>query len=322
MTTRVTIRSTPDAVCGADVRSVAGWREAGITDAQRRALTRSGDLVLVRRGVYATRTAVTRAETYPEVGHMLGAIAATCVVGRGVPSHQTAALIHGLDLLEQPADGVVHLTMPRDTRSGEQGSAGIVRHPAALPDEHVVTVYGGKVTSVARTVADLARSVGFMEAVVIADSALRAQRASTAEMKQVIEACAGWRGTAQARRVVEFSDMFSESALESCARVIFHERGLEPAVLQYPILNPRGLLARVDFCWPDYKVIAEADGLSKYEENPRQKVAEQTRRDNELRRLGYIVIHFTWGELFQHPEKLVADILEAMHRNGRQRALR
>ena len=313
----VTLRNPPEAVRVADVRSAAGWRDAGVSDAQRRALIRSGDLACVRRGVYATKTAMARAEASPQVGHMLRAMAATCVVGGGVPSHQTAALIHGLDLLERPPDSVIHLTMPRGKRSGGSGPERIVRHPAALPAAHVLSRYGGPVTSAARTVVDLARSGVFMEGVVIADSALRTQRASKAEMELIVEYCMGWPGTERARRVVEFSDMLSESALESCARVVFHEHGLEPAVLQYPILQPQRVLARVDFCWPEFKVIAEADGLAKYQTDAGRQIAKQTRRDNELRRLGYEVVHFTWADLFENPGGVVADILAAMRRNGR-----
>ena len=70
-------------------------------------------------------------------------------------------------------------------------------------------------TSVGRTVVDLARVGAFAEGVVVADSALRAGKTTVAEMKGVIADCGRWPGVQRARTVVAFSDHRSESALES-----------------------------------------------------------------------------------------------------------
>jgi very-short-patch-repair endonuclease len=105
--------------------------------------------------------------------------------------------------------------------------------------------------------------------------------------------------------VVEFGDGLSESVLESCARVAFARRGLDPPELQVRIDTAGGIF-RVDFYWWKYRTIAEADGLLKYE-NPRRAI-DQLRRDQLLRETSRNVIHFTWRELF-HQEPVVINRL-------------
>lgn len=288
------------------VRSVADWYADGLTRGQLRSLTRSGDLVRVWPAVYATRSAVKWAEASPKRGHALLVIAARASVGHdSVASHQSAALIHGIDLFPRPPDMVV-LTRPPVRRSGRRRSDGIFFHTAELPDDHVTKVLGAAVTNVTRTVVDIARTSSFMSGVVTADSALRAAWASDAgapfvtkeSLVAICDTCVGWPGIRNARRVVHFADPRAESVLESCARVVFHEHGLEPPELQYTITGP-DFRYTVDFYWPSYRVIAEADGEIKYSE-PRRAL-RQLERDQRLRDHGDKVVHFTWRELFKTP---------------------
>ena len=109
--------------------------------------------------------------------------------------------------------------------------------------------------------------------------------------------------------MVAFSDGRAESALESCARVTFDRFGLEPPQTQVTIRGP-GFVFRADFCWAASKTIAEADGLAKYVD--RDDLLAQFRRDRLLRDAGYKVVHFTWRELLETPEVVVARIRAAM----------
>src|SRR6266702_465260 len=95
----VTQREVPDAISKMRVLGVAEWRKAGLTEARIRSLTRSGELVRVWHSVYATRSAVEWSKSSPARSHALRVMAATASVGRdSIASHQSAALIHGLDL--------------------------------------------------------------------------------------------------------------------------------------------------------------------------------------------------------------------------------
>ena len=181
-------------------------------------------------------------------------------------------------------------------------------HTAELPDGHVIRQLGARVTSVPRTVVDLARMSSFMSAVVTADSALREGLTTTGALVAVCDACPRWPGIRKARRAAEFGDPGAESALESCARVVFHEHGLEAPELQFTVTGP-DFRYSVDFYWPRHKVIAEADGAIKYSDQ--RAAIRQLRRDQQLRDLGYKVVHFTWRELFQDQAAVVARIRKA-----------
>jgi very-short-patch-repair endonuclease len=304
----VTQSNIPDAVRKSKVANVSEWRAAGLTEARLRSLVRSGSLVRVWHGVYATQSAVGWAKASPTRGHALLVMAARASVGRdSVASHQSAALIHGLDLFPRPADKVI-LTRPTARRSGRLRSSALFFHAAELPDDHVTQLLGARVTTVPRTVVDLARVSSFMSAVVTADSALRTDATTKEALIATCDVCARWPGIRQARRAVDFSDSRAESVLESCARVIFDEHGLDPSELQFTITGP-DFRYSVDFYWPKYRVIAEADGEIKYSD-PRRAI-RQLERDQRLRDYGYKVIHFTWRELFQNPRAVIERIRKA-----------
>jgi len=305
----VTLSDVPAAVRKKTVGTAGEWRAAGITPAQFRSLTRAGDLVRVRHGVYATRSAVESASSDPRQAHALRVASARAAVGRrAVASHQSAAVLHGIDLLLSPGD-TVWLTRPPGQRCGRQ-LEGIHLYSARLPESHVMMLSGVRVTTATRTVVDLARSLPFMEGVVAVDSALRLGKTTDFGLADILRACAKWPGADRARRVAGFSSEDAGSVLESCARVVFAEAGLPAPVLQAAIATADAeFIGRVDFCWPAYQVIAEADGMAKYD-NPR-RAREQILRDTRLRDAGYKVVHFTWSELFDTRERVISRIRAA-----------
>jgi predicted transcriptional regulator of viral defense system len=310
----MTPRSIPNAVSKNMVATTATWRTHGITKQQMRTLERSGHLVRMRRGVYATRSATRWAEGDPRRAYALRVIAARATVGRAATaSFHTAALLHGLALLTAPPAGQVTLTVPPARRRERAQPADVVFHASALPPEHVTKIYNLPTTIVARTVVDLARTLPFIDGVVVADSALNKEKATKPELRQALRQCVGWPGIRQARKVIDFADERGESPLESAARVVFAEAGLDPPQLQVTI-HGATFAARVDFLWRADKVIAEADGLVKY--NDRKDLLAERERDHQLREAGYTVVHFTWKELFARPEEVVARIRNARKTDG------
>jgi very-short-patch-repair endonuclease len=279
-----------------------------------RSLVRSGALVRMRRGVYATRRAIDWAEGNPTRTHVLHVLAMRATVGRAaIVSHQSAALLHGLSLLNSLPIDIVTLTLPTAKRWERPTTAGVVFHCVDLPPGHVTRLYNLPVTTAARTVVDLARTLPFMDAVVVADSALHAEKAAKPELCQILDSCTRWPGVKQARRVVSFADERAGSALESAARVVFDESGLDPPELQVTIHLPAHAFL-VDFFWRAHRVIVEADGLAKYAAD--KDLIAQFQRDRLLRDAGYKVVHFTWRELFKTPELVIARIRQAFASPG------
>jgi hypothetical protein len=263
----------------------------------------------MRRGVYATRRAVDWAAGDQVRTHALRILAVRATVGEAaVASFRSAALLHRLDLLTTPANDTVTLTLPPARAWNRPASDGVVFHTADLPSEHLTTLYHLPVTTAARTVSDLARTLPFRDAVVVADSALRAERVTKPVLRQILDSFASWPGVKQARRVAAFADERAGSALESVARVAFDELGLDPPDLQATIHLPRDAFL-VDFYWPAHRVIAEADGMAKYAAGA--DLGAQFQRDRLLRDAGYKVVHFTWRELTRTPELVVTRIRQA-----------
>jgi hypothetical protein len=192
-----------------------------------------------------------------------------------------------------------------------------------LPGQQVTKRYGIAVTTAARTVADIARTTTFLEGVVVADAALYDRQASGSELRRVLDGCERWPGTGRARQVIDFADGLAESVLESCARVLFREYGLPSPELQVHITGrDRTMIARVDFFWRRYGVIAETDGLLKYDSGERA-IAER-RRDRLLQEAGFEVVHVTWQELFGDPGRVAGPRPRGVHAGGapgRQQAM-
>ena len=270
-----------------------------------------GELLRIGWGYYATAEL---AELVPrlDVGALLlsAAGAAAALGPAAVVSHQTAALLHGLSLLGPPPK-VLSITRPPGAGS-RSGKPGIRIHCAALPAEHVGGRLAVPVTTVPRTVIDLARVLDFRAGLVVADSALQQKLTSKKELRQVIAACPRWPGLRRAAQVVEFADGGAESPLESLARAVFAACGLPPPELQVEIRNPE-FIGRVDFLWRAFRTIAEVDGAGKYDN--RQLAIRQLRRDKRLREAGYEVVHFDWTEINGDPE-YVATALRAAFERG------
>ncbi len=288
--------------------------EAGFTTRQIRTQLKAGSIVQLSWGVYARPDLAGAAAGDPAREHALLAAAAIRRIGPDVvASHQSAALIHGLPLLTQPLASEVTLTRPVPGRRSQSGRAGTRLHHAQLPASERTTRFGVELTSVARTVADLARALPFADGVVVADAALHQKKATEEHLAAAAQACARWPGARRARDVIAFSDRRSESVLESVARVAFGDQGLPPPKLQAWVGGEYATIGRVDFFWPEHGTVAEADGAMKYT-SPADTIS-QLDRDVLLREAGFEIVHFSWRQITRVPEQ-VADSIRAAFRRA------
>lgn len=295
---------------GMGVATAAELIDSGVSRDALRQLIKKGAIRTLSRGVYAPAALIDSLADSPGNMSLLLARAATKRNPDLVASHTTAARIHGLDVLGGPGLDATGVTLTRHAhRASRSSRGGMTVYVAALPEGHVTTKRGVPITTVPRTVADVARIGSFRAGVVAADCALRLGLATNELLGETARECIGWPGSATALRVAEFADGGSDSPLESVARVVFDEHGLDPPFLQYEVSGPFGYIGRVDFCWPVHRIIAEADGAIKYE-NP-DKARAQLLRDQLLREAGWHVIHFGWRQVFAEPERVVSWIRSA-----------
>jgi very-short-patch-repair endonuclease len=284
----------------------------GFTDRRIRTLVGSGRLIRVGQGCYVTAKATRSALDHPEGRHLLAAGAALARSGPGlIASHTTAARIHGLDLLGRPGDEVTLTRVPGT--GSRRPRSGVRQMSAHVPPGQAAKRHGLRVTSVARTVVDVARTSSFRAGVVTADSALRMKLTTKDELRAVLATCRQWPGSVRAAAVVEFADKLSESALESICRVAFRDLGLPPPRLQVRVGNELDEIARVDFLWREFNTIAEADGALKYADP--DKARQQLWRDARLHEAGFQVVHITWNEITRYQDN-VAGALRAAFQRG------
>lgn len=296
----------------AGIVTTAELKAAGTSPIQITTLVRRGVLRPVFRGVYADAAAATEMLGRKGGDQLLSVAAALAVVGpTAVASHQSAAYLHAIDLVSR--ESAVSLTCPPDR--GWRGRAGIQVHAMALPPEHVTTVVGLRVTSPARTVGDLARTLEVRDGLVAADSALHRRLVTKADLTSALAACAHFRGARRAAEVIDFADGLAESPLESIARLAFRDCGLPQPELQVWLGGTAEPIGRVDFYWRDYWTIAEVDGAGKYA-NP-ERARAQLRRDSLLREDGFEVVHFTWQQIDRMPQQVAASIRAAFRRGVR-----
>ena len=304
------------------VRTTGELLAGGLSPGRIRRMVRDGALCSLRPGVYASAATVTalvrdaRDERARQAGeHLLrvaGALAVTA--SRSAGSHRSAARVYGLGLVGPGPGRRAEITRSPGERAGHANRAGVLVHVADLPADHVVRYRGVPLTSVPRTVIDLARTLPFAQGAAVADSALHARLTSKSALAAVIADCPRWPGLQRAREVTAFSDARSESVLESLSRSVFHQAGLPPPDLQVWVGDDGEVIGRVDFLWRRYSTIGEADGAFKYQTPDRARA--QLERDARLRAAGYEVVHFTWPTITRAPAQVVDSIRLAFSRSG------
>jgi very-short-patch-repair endonuclease len=288
----------------------------GVSKGRLRQWARDRQVTAVARGVYSPTAWLTDMADDPRRLH---AVAVGAIIKRNpdlVASHESAAYLHGIDALLPTGMTVPPVTLTRSPREPSRAPVrGALIRAAKLPRDHVTTALGLPVTTVARTVMDIARTTGFMEGVVATDSALYKHVAIKVEFAIVLQDCAQWRGIVRAREVLGFTDGRAESALESVARVRFAEFRLPPPGLQVNIRGAHGFIGRADFCWDEYRTVAEADGALKYEEQGRDRARAQLARDEKFHDAGWGTFHFTWREIYHEPAPTIDRLRRAFARN-------
>jgi Transcriptional regulator, AbiEi antitoxin/Protein of unknown function (DUF559) len=304
-------RQLPESSRLAGLLTTGEMTAAGLSAKDLRMLVSQGVLTSVVRGVYADAGQVTKLMASATGMHALTLAAAVAADPACAGSHEDAALLHRLALLERPPAGVVAVTRPPGAPGRHNGRQGVKTHNAALPAEHLTLVHRVPVTSVARTAVDLARTMPFRAGVVVADSALGSGKITKDELRAVLADCRGWPGIDRARKVIEFADGRAESPFESISRVAFDAGGLPPPDLQVWV-GADVQVGRVDFLWREHRTIAEADGALKFGDPERARL--QIARDEKLRAAGFEVVHFTWKQLMATPDLVIAAIRAAFAR--------
>ncbi len=231
--------------------------------------------VAIFPGVYLDKTVeqtldarITAAWLWSGRTAVVGGIAASAVLGaKWVPSDATIELISG------------NTRPPRGIRC---------RNDRLLDDE-VRRVRGIALTTVERTIFDLARRGPVDTAVARADALLNATGAKVADVALLAERHPHTRGLRQAETVLALVDAGAESPRETRLRLLLIRNGLPAPETQIEVHDEHGrFVARLDMGWPDLMIAVEYDGEQHRIE--RRQYIRDVRRLEVLQRLGWIVI--------------------------------
>lgn len=258
----------------------------------------------VARGVYVPEQAWAPLDARERYVALVRAVGRTRRF-RPVISHWSAAAVHGLPITG-PWPSVVHTIV--GPTAGGRSRGGVVKHSLRLEDADVVELDGLLVTSVVRTVLDIASVGNFMTAVTMADRAIHVDRfgrrpplCTKDELRDAWERSLPFRAFARSREVIAFAETNADSPLESVSRVTMRVIGCPRPRLQTPYYDHAGFIGDADFDWPDYRMIGEADGDIKYLDpmfrngrTAEQVVLDEKIREDRFRALPRTVTRWRW----------------------------
>lgn len=233
-----------------------------------------------------------------------------------VLSHNSALALYGLPLYGVPLD------RPSATRyrpgGGSRRSSALMCWNLPL-DGSTTIVDGIPVTSPARTIIDVARTVGLESGVCAADEAIRRNLLTRSDLQAEADAARGRTGASRGRALPALTSGLAESVLESLIRLILVLGGLPEPELQVWLGVRGGERFRVDLYWREWRLVGEADGFAKYGTDHLQIRGSwnaERRRQRQLEDAGFMVIRWTWEDL-RHPQRIIEGVRSAMRRQER-----
>ncbi len=223
----------------------------------------------------------------------------------GVVSHASAACLHGLDLYPKPK--TIDVTVARGSR---QRLVGVRVHACRLAPHEVEDVL--PLTSLRRTLSDCGRTLPIVQAVEILDSGVRKPFITLEELQAMARAARG-AGSAAFRQAVSYVDELAGSSLESRLRMYVHL--LSNDVQSQVYIEGVGW---VDFVLDEWLAI-EGDGFEHHHD--RSSYRRDRIRSNAVVVDGYVLLRFSWEDVFLRPEYVLRTVLEVYSRGPRRQKL-
>jgi len=248
----------------------------------------AGRLRSVHRGVYAFGP-----NRLDRRGRWMAAVLACG--DQALLSHRSAAALWGL---MRSSGSIVEVTAPMG-----RGRQGIAVHQGGICEEDRVVVAGIPVTSVARTLLDLAEVVGERSLEKAFEEADRLRLLEMPALEAVCRRGHGRRGLKPIRRLIEAARFpeTTRSPLEDEVIALCREHGIP-----LPHTNVSVLDHEVDALWPRERLIVEADSWSFHRH--RAAFERDRARDAAMQAEGYRVIRLTHRRLKREPAAVAAEL--------------
>ncbi|MEX1270816.1 MAG: hypothetical protein WEB55_00005, partial [Acidimicrobiia bacterium] len=177
-----------------------------------------------------------------------------------------------------------------------------------LDDSHVTVVGALPVTTVERTVVDIAKTRHPKHIGAIVDDLVSRGALDFSTLAQIAESVArrGKPGTVTMRSVIDERGgaMLSQSELERRARALIESSGLPQPIHEYAI--PWAPERRFDDAYPEAKLAIEWD--SRRFHGQLDAFEADRRRDRTAAIHGWRVVRFTWRDVVERPREIVNSI--------------
>jgi very-short-patch-repair endonuclease/predicted transcriptional regulator of viral defense system len=276
--------------------------ESGWSEAEIRWRLEAGRLHRIHAGVYslAPRQLLSRQ------GRWMAAVLASGP--DALLSHHTAAALWGI---RGYSGGTIHVTTAHKSTSTKR----IRRHLSVVPSDERVVEEGIPVTSVHRTIFDLAPHEDVDAVVAMIKEAEYLNCWDLLSLPDLLERYPGKRGRRKVRfaleRLTEEPPGRTRSKLEErCAPFLRRHRLPLPRFNDWILLGPKRF--QVDCHWPHLELIVELDGWEGHHTRP--AFQDDRARDRALRVAGYSVIRLTWTQLNSEPGQVAADLRQLLGR--------
>lgn len=217
-------------------------------------------------------------------------------------SHRSAAALWGIREL---GGGPIHVTVSSKSRSTKL----VRRHCGILPSDEVTVHEGIPVTTVPRTVLDLAAGSSVDEVEVVIRQVEFLRLYDQLSLPDLIERYQGRRGTARVRLALAHIEALPSGRVRSPLETRFlpflrRHRLPRPRLNDWIVVGERRF--QVDCHWVGTGQIAELDSWQAH--GTRTAHREDRARDRVLRVAGYEVTRITWAQLDDEPEAIAADL--------------
>lgn len=233
---------------------------------------------------------------------------AACLWSSGPAAGVAAGHLHQLPGCEESPIEVV-----TRVRQRAMPMSGVIVHATnRLPVEQICVVNSIPVTAIERTLLDLCGQMPRRAAAIALDNALSRGLTSLGQLDYCLYMTArrGRNGSGRLRNFIRERAEIGQtptSPLETVVLQMFIDCGLPMPQLQHRIFDEGGeFVARVDFCYPESKLIIEAHSRLWHEGKHAQLV--DSRREERLRALGFEVLYVTWADATQYKDRTAAQI--------------
>lgn len=256
---------------------------------------------------------------YPRVYRVAGApdtwdqrLMGACLWGGpdSLVSHRAAALLHSFDAFEARH---VEITVPNQPRSQPRGLT-VHRTRGIVPGDRA-RIRGIPTTSATRTLIDLGAVASVDDVEDALESALRMGLTSIPYLQRRLDLLGGKgrRGAGVLRAVLAVRDATAPptgSRFETRLNRALRNARLPLPTRQFEIYDAEGFVAQVDFCYPDARLIIEADSYKFH--SGRDEWEKDIARRNRLTVAGWRILQITWRRLCEHPHEVAAEIRAAL----------